>query len=53
MNYKIIATLAGFFFVRALNIVRIISITYKFTVLVMPTLAPVRLWFWQLKGSAL
>jgi len=36
VNHKIIASLAGFFFVRALNIVRIISLTYQFNVLLMP-----------------
>ena len=53
MNHKIIAILAGFFFVRGLNIVRIISLTYQFNVLVMPTLAPVCLLFCQLKKSPL
>ena len=31
----------------------IIALTYQFNVLLMPTLAPVCLWFWQLRGSPL
>ena len=31
----------------------LISLTYQFNVLLMPTLAPVCLWFWQLRGSPL
>ena len=65
---KIIAIVAGFFFVQALNIVRIILLfylgqwnctvfewfhPYLWPVLLMPTLAPVRLLFWQLRGSPL
>ena len=30
-----------------------IALTYQFNVLLMPTLAPVCLWFWQLRGSPL
>ena len=30
-----------------------IALTYQFNVLLMPTLAPVCLWFWQLQGSPL
>ena len=51
MNQKIVAILAGFFFVQAVNIVRIISITYQSNVPLMPILAPVCLWFLQLKES--
>ena len=29
----------------------LIALTYQFNVLLMPTLAPVCLWFWQLRGS--
>ena len=65
---KIIAIVASFFFVQALNIVRIIllfylgqwnytvfewSHPYLWPVLLMPTLEPVRLLFWQLRGSPL
>lgn len=67
-EHKIIAIVAGFIFVQALNIVRIISLfyldqwnytvfewfhPYLWPVLLMPTLAPVRLLFWQLRGSPL
>ena len=45
MNQKIVALPAGFFFIQAVNIVRIISITYQFNVLLMPILAPVCLCF--------
>ena len=31
----------------------LIALTYQFNVLLMPTLAPVCLWFWQLRGSPL
>lgn len=31
----------------------VIALTYQFNVLLMPTLAPVCLWFWQLRGSPL
>ena len=31
----------------------LIALTYQFNVLLMPTLAPVCLWFWQLQGSPL
>lgn len=31
----------------------VIALTYQFNVLLMPTLAPVFLWFWQLRGSPL
>ena len=31
----------------------LIALTYHFNVLLMPTLAPVCLWFWQLRGSPL
>jgi hypothetical protein len=31
----------------------LIALTYQFNVLLMPTLAPVFLWFWQLRGSPL
>ena len=31
----------------------VIALTYQFNVLLMPTLAPVFLWFWQLQGSPL
>ena len=31
----------------------LIAVTYQFNVLLMPTLAPVCLWFWQLRGSPL
>ena len=31
----------------------LITLTYQFNVLLMPTLAPVCLWFWQLRGSTL
>lgn len=31
----------------------ILALTYQFNVLLMPTLAPVCLWFWQLRGSPL
>ena len=31
----------------------IIALTYQFNVLLMPTLAPVFVWFWQLQGSPL
>ena len=30
-----------------------LALTYQFNVLLMPTLAPVCLWFWQLRGSPL
>jgi hypothetical protein len=30
-----------------------LAVTYQFNVLLMPTLAPVCLWFWQLRGSPL
>ena len=68
VKHKIIAIVAGFFFLQALNIVRIISLfylgqwnstvfksfhLYLWPVLLMPTLAPVRLLFWQLRGSPL
>ena len=68
VKHKTIAIVAGFFFVQALNIVRIISLfclgqcnytvfewfhLYLWPVLLMPTLAPVRLLFWQLRGSPL
>ena len=29
------------------------ALTYQFNVLLMPTLAPVCLWLWQLQGSSL
>ena len=53
MNQKIVALPAGFFFVQTVNIVRIISSIYQFNVLLMPILAPVCLWFMQLKESPL
>ena len=68
VKHKLIAIVAGFFFVQALNIVRIILLfylgqwnytvfewfhSYLWPVLLMPTLAPVRLLFWQLRGSPL
>ena len=31
----------------------LIALTYQFNVLLMPTLAPICLWFWQLRGSPL
>jgi hypothetical protein len=31
----------------------VIALTYQFNVLLMPSLAPVFLWFWQLRGSPL
>lgn len=31
----------------------LLALTYQFNVLLMPTLAPVCLWFWQLRGSPL
>jgi hypothetical protein len=31
----------------------VLALTYQFNVLLMPTLAPVCLWFWQLRGSPL
>ena len=31
----------------------LIALAYQFNVLLMPTLAPVCLWFWQLRGSPL
>ena len=31
----------------------VVALTYQFNVLLMPTLAPVFLWFWQLRGSPL
>lgn len=31
----------------------LIALTYQFNVLLMPTLSPVCLWFWQLRGSPL
>ena len=31
----------------------LIALTYQFNVMLMPTLAPVCLWFWQLRGSPL
>jgi hypothetical protein len=31
----------------------LIALTYQFNVLLMPTLAPVCLWLWQLRGSPL
>ena len=31
----------------------VIALTYQFNVLLMPTLAPVFVWFWQLQGSPL
>jgi len=31
----------------------VIALTYQFNVLLMPTLAPVFLWLWQLQGSPL
>ena len=52
-KHKIIAILAGFFFVQALNIVRIISLTYQFNVPLMPILVPVCPRFWQLRGPPL
>ena len=41
VKHKIIAVPAGFFFVRVLNIVRIITLTYQFNVPLMPILVPV------------
>jgi len=31
----------------------VLALTYQFNVLLMPTLAPVFIWFWQLRGSPL
>ena len=31
----------------------LIALTYQFNLLLMPTLAPVCLWLWQLQGSSL
>ncbi|MCH1579641.1 MAG: hypothetical protein L7S55_02965, partial [Luminiphilus sp.] len=31
----------------------VIALTYQFNVLLMPTLAPIFLWCWQLRGSPL
>ena len=53
VDHNIIDVPPSFFFVRVLNIVRIISLNYQFNFPLMPILVPVCPWFWQLREPPL